>query len=298
MEGTEGKIRWGVEQRLEFIEFCLFWDGELKRGDITQRFGVSTPQASIDLGAYREIAPENFVYDGSRKRFLATPEFRPRFLRPNADRYLAQLEAIADRVISLRDTWIADAPFAEVVPIPRRRVEPDILKGLLIAVRTKRSIDVEHRSLNRDRPETMWRRITPHAFAHDGLRWHVRAYCHIDQIFKDFVLSRCLAIGKLDSPGAQSGDDKDWSTYLDVVLEPNPTLTDRERRTIAHDYDMPDGRVTVSVRIALLYYFNKRLRLDAAKTVDDPVVAPLAVVNHDEFMRAIPIIRSHSDLLT
>lgn len=294
---AEEKISWGVEQRLEFIEFRLFWDGELKRGDITGRFKVSTPQASADLATYRDLAPGNIEYDGSRKRFVATPAFRPRFLRPNADRYLAQLEAIADRVITLSETWIGEAPAAEAMPIPRRKVDPMILKGLLTAIRGHRAIDVEHRSMNPAREETMWRRITPHAFGHDGLRWHVRAFCHIDGIFKDFVLSRCLAVGKLHDPGAEPARDELWHSFLDVVLEPNPALNERDRRTIAHEYGMPDGRVTVPVRRALLYYFNKRLHLEAAKTIDDPTLAPLAVVNREEFLQAIPATKSHKDLL-
>jgi hypothetical protein len=297
LEKTEEKIRWGVEQRLEYIEFRLFWDGELKRGDITGRFGVSTPQASADLATYRERAPGNVDYDGSRKRFVATPKFRPHFLKPNADRYLAQLEAIADRVIAVDETWIGAAPSAEAMPIPRRKVDATILKGLLAAIRACRSIDIEHRSMNPARDETMWRRITPHAFGHDGLRWHVRAFCHIDKIFKDFVLSRCLAVGQLHDAGAAPARDELWFSFLDVVLEPNPALNERDRRTIAHEYGMPDGRVTVPVRRALLYYFNKRLRLEAAKTIDDPILAPLAVVNQDEFLNAIPATKSHRDLL-
>jgi hypothetical protein len=298
LDAAESKIRWGIEQRLEFIEFRLFWDGELKRGDITERFGVSTPQASADVATYREKAPANIVYDGSRKRFLATPKFRPRFLKPNADRYLAQLGAIADHVISLDDTWIGAAVATEVMPLPRRKVDAGILKAILMAVRANRSIDIEHMSMNRERPERMWRRITPHAFAHDGLRWHVRAFCHIDEYFKDFVLSRCLGVGKHGEPGAEPNTDKNWFSFLDVVLEPNPELSERDRRTIAHDYDMEDGRVTVPVRRALLYYFEKRLRLDAAKTIGDPIVAPLTIVNHEEVKNAIPSMKSDSDLLT
>jgi hypothetical protein len=298
LNAADGKIRWGIEQRLEFIEFRLFWDGELKRGDITERFGVSTPQASADLGTYRELAPANIIYDGSKKRFLATPKFRPRFLKPNADRYLAQLGAIAGRVMSLDDTWIGAAAATEVMPLPRRKVDPRILKAILTAVRSNRSIEIEHMSMNQERPEKMWRRITPHAFAHDGLRWHVRAFCHIDGYFKDFVLSRCLAVGKPGEPGAEPSADKDWFSFLDVVVEPNPKLSERDRRTIAHDYDMRDDRVTVPVRRALLYYFEKRLRLDAAKAIGDPIVAPLTIVNHDDVKRAIPFMKSDSDLLT
>jgi hypothetical protein len=115
------RIRWGIEQRLDFIEFRLFWDGSLNRSDIIRRFGVSTPQASADLAQYRELAPENIDYDKSAKRYVATPNFRPRF-EPNAERYLAQLKALTENVISLDDTWFGVLPEIDVVPIPAGRV--------------------------------------------------------------------------------------------------------------------------------------------------------------------------------
>ena len=34
-------MRWGVEKRMEFIEFRLFWDGGINRADIIGQFGVS-----------------------------------------------------------------------------------------------------------------------------------------------------------------------------------------------------------------------------------------------------------------
>lgn len=298
MDQVDAKIRWGVEQRLEFIEFRLFWDGELNRSDITERFGVSVPQASADVSLYKERAPENIRYDGSKKRYFATDGFKPTLLRPNAERYLVQLKALADRVIDIHETSIGFCPPAESMPVPARRVDPAIVKGLVGAVRSGQGIDLLHRSMNPKRDEAMWRTVTPHAFGHDGLRWHVRAFCHIDRIFKDFVLSRCQSVGSLRQPGAKPEDDTEWHTFLDVHLEPNPKLTERQRRTIAYDYDMPDGRVTVRVRRALLYYFNKRLRLDESTLRDDPAIAPIVVANHREFMAAMPNTKSHTDLLT
>ena len=38
------RMRWGVEKRLEFIEFRLYWEGGINRADITEQFGVSVPQ--------------------------------------------------------------------------------------------------------------------------------------------------------------------------------------------------------------------------------------------------------------
>jgi hypothetical protein len=60
-------LRWGVERRLEFIEFRLFWEGSVNRGDLIDTFGVSIQQASTDLQRYQDIAPPNMLYDKSAK---------------------------------------------------------------------------------------------------------------------------------------------------------------------------------------------------------------------------------------
>ena len=63
-------MRWGVEKRLEFIEFRLYWEGGINRADITGQFGVSVPQASKDLNLYVAKAPGNLFYDKSVKSTL------------------------------------------------------------------------------------------------------------------------------------------------------------------------------------------------------------------------------------
>src|SRR4051812_2009501 len=103
---ASGLLPWGQRQRLEFIEFRLFWEGAINRREITDRFAVSVPQASSDLSAYRGLAPLNMEYDASQKRYLATSQFNPKLIAPNAERYLAQLRAISDGVITIADTSI------------------------------------------------------------------------------------------------------------------------------------------------------------------------------------------------
>ncbi len=68
-------MRWGVEKRLEFIEFRLFWEGGINRADIMETFGVSVPQASKDLSLYEEKAPGNLAYDRSEKRYFAASTY-------------------------------------------------------------------------------------------------------------------------------------------------------------------------------------------------------------------------------
>lgn len=55
------ELRWGIERRLEFIDFRLFWEGRINRSDLTDQFGISTPQASADLARYQEMAPSNLT---------------------------------------------------------------------------------------------------------------------------------------------------------------------------------------------------------------------------------------------
>ncbi len=73
--------------------------------------------------------------------------------------------------------------------MPARRVEPDILRYFLRAVRGRRSTRIEYQSLNDTRPDPIWRTITPHAFATDGLRWHLRAHCHRRPVAELLVLT-------------------------------------------------------------------------------------------------------------
>ena len=279
MEKPAARLRWGTEQRLEFIEFRLFWDGSVNRSDITERFGVSTPQASADLTQYRELAPDNIRYDTSEKRYLPTDDFRPRILRPNAERYLAQLRALAEDVISPLDTWMGSLPEIGVTPVPARRVDAGTLRFFLSAIRAQRSVEIEYQSLNDTRPEPIWRWITPHAFGTDGLRWHLRGFCHIERTFKDFIISRCLNIGKMGAPGANANDDTEWSTFFNVLLVPNPKLSTAQQQTIERDYGMVDGKCDLRVRLALLYYLDKRLRLDVAEKQDRPKETPIVVSN-------------------
>jgi predicted DNA-binding transcriptional regulator YafY len=287
VDGKGDQIRWGIEQRLEFIEFRLFWEGGINRSDITEFFGVSVPQASKDLAQYRDLAPANIRYDATEKRYLAASRFKPRFLKPDPDRYLNQLRTIADRVMLAKETWLERAPPAEAMPVPHRRVEAGVLRALLDAVRRSRSVEILYQSMNVIRPEAIWRRITPHAFGHDGLRWHVRAFCHIDNNFKDFILSRTFDLGKEGEPGARPSDDKVWFAYFTIVLKPNPKLGEAQQEAVAVEYGMSNKRAEVSLRKAMLYYFEKRMRLDLVEGSTRPQETPVVIANRREFDAAL-----------
>ena len=285
----EQRLRWGVEQRLEFIEFRLFWEGGVRRSDITGFFGISIPQASKDFSQYQKLAPENVRYNLSEKRYLATDSFKPRFLKPDADQYLAQITSTTSFSLPVAEGygWLANPPSVGVMPIPHRSVDATILQKILITIRALASVEIFYQSMNKKRPEPIWRRITPHAFGSDGFRWHVRAFCHIDNEFKDFVLSRISDVQKQTEPGRLGAQDYRWNNFFDVILIPNPKLEEKQQKVIAQDYGMQHGNISIKVRRALLYYFYKRLRLDVADELDNHRETPVVAMNLPELEAAI-----------
>ena len=66
-----------------------------------------------------------------------------------------------------------------------------------------------------------------------------------------------------------------------------PALSKNQQAVVAKDYAMTRGRVSIPVRKALLYHFQKRLRLDAAGALDGPHEAPVVIANREEFTKAL-----------
>ena len=287
MDQRSPELRWGVERRLEFIEFRLYWEGGINRAEIMNQFGVSVPQASKDLSQYQELAPGNIEYDKSEKRYFATPRFKSRFLKPNPDEYLSQIRAIVDRTVRPDETWISKLPALDSLPLPHRRVAPHILRAVLAAIRDEQAVKILYQSMNPKRPDPVWRGISPHAFGSDGFRWHVRAFCHIDHKFKDFLLSRCLDCRPAGEAQEPSSNDKEWQESIEVRLKPNPKLSESQQAVIAQDFDMNYNRLDLLIRKSLLYYFEKRLRFDVPEALENPQEVLVVIANRAVFDKAL-----------
>ncbi|MCY1305157.1 hypothetical protein D9M70_549460 [compost metagenome] len=117
--------------------------------------------------------------------------------------------------------------------------------------------------------EPTLRTIYPASFAHDGFRWHIRAFCFKSEIFKDFVLGRIASVVDSLLPPSPVPEDTEWATYIDVVIGPNPTYPPNKRKAIEHDYQMVDGETKIRARKPQLYYLNRRLNLN--QNPGDPV---------------------------
>jgi predicted DNA-binding transcriptional regulator YafY len=279
---TEAKVdlRWGVEQRLEFIEFRLFWEGHVNRGDLMSAFGVSVNQASTDLNRYIGMAPDNMQYDKSARAYVRGAAFAPLYLKPDASRYLAQLRSVADGILDRADAWIGQFPSYDAAPTPVRGVSAKTLRSVIAAIRRSEAIEIKYQSLSR--PEPRWRWIAPHAVGFDGFRWHTRAFCLTDQSFKDFLLSRIIETRGTKPSEAEPETDADWNEHVTLEIGPHPELSDTQQKVIALDYGMRSGKAKIPVRKALLYYALKRLGLDTDPAARRPQDQQIVLLNGAE----------------
>lgn len=287
MPEDQPKIKWGVERRLEFIEFRLLWEGGIRRADIMNMFGVSEPQASKDLSLYQEVAPANAAYDKVSKRYVAGAEFEPLFVKEGASDYLGRLRSLGEGLLEPGESWIGTPPDIDVVVSPTREVDPGCLHAVLRAIRKNLSLEVCYQSMSKERPDPIWRRITPHAMGYDGFRWHARAFCHQSNFYKDFLIPRIFESRAFGAPGQGGVQDVMWNEKFSIIIAPHPDLSPQQQSVVSKDYGMKNGSKSIAVRYAMLFYFLKRLGLH-----DNPEKKParsqhIVLLNVDETKDAL-----------
>lgn len=284
MSKQRKKGPWSVEQRLEFIDFRLHWEGRINRSDLIDYFGVSVPQASADLTLYQESAKNNALYDKTLKTYVASPKYKPVFFTPSADAYLAQLRMIESGLLSEDEAWAILTPEYSIVPILRRHIDAHILRSIIETIRAGRMIHITYQSMKSAEPKSRW--ITPHALGLDGFRWHARAWCHTRGAFVDFVLARILEVGETKESEIEPADDNGWQRKITLKFEPHPDLKDGARKAIELDYGMKDGLVEITTRVCMSYYLERQFGLDADAPKGKGERQQIVLANRDELEAA------------
>jgi predicted DNA-binding transcriptional regulator YafY len=282
-DDTERKSRSRAEiaqqKRLELIDFRLAWEGRVNRADLVNTFGISVPQATIDLNRYQELHPDNVEYDRSKKEYAPKSTFEPAYATSGIDALfgLAHERAAKREPSPSPADWL---PSVASVPLPRRKRPDDILKGIIGAMRNKAGVEVTYQSMTS--PQGSIRVITPHTLVETNGRWHVRAYCHSRDDFRDFVISRFSKIHGEKPSGKFQTDDDDWNTVRELQFVPLPELETDQRNAVAEDYDMTDGALKVPCRRALTFYALQALGVELRS--DGRALSPLLeLTNISEF---------------
>lgn len=283
----QDRRRWSLDKRLKFIEFRLYWEGKVNRSHLKEFFRISIPQASADIKEYLALAPDNMAYDPSAKTYFASPNFKPLFHHPNANRYLSQVRYVTEKIMPASSSWMGWMPPHDFVPTINRHVNPETLRIILQAIRAKTCIKVRYQSISGS--EAVWRQLSPHALGSDGMRWHVRAWCHFRKKYRDFVFARILEIEKINEPTYPADQDWQWNEIIKAKIGPNPKLTEGERKAIELDYGMKDGALEIEIRLSLWRYMERQLRLDMDAEKIDPHHQHIVLLNRQEIEQKLQV---------
>lgn len=233
--------KWSARERLLYIEQLGYWRGWVRRQDLVARFGISTPQASADLAAYQELNPGALNYNKSERRYVSAPDMSPVLSKGRFSEAMTILGAIKGGGV---ETVVS-------IDLPLRSEPAAVVRQLVAATMAHRAIEIHYYSVNSG--SAAWRWISPHAFAHDGYRWHVRAWCHKDKAYKDFVFGR-IAGTRGSKPAGAVPTDTDWLTHITVRFRARATLSAVQKQAVERDFAMKSGVGRIRVRRAMLFY--------------------------------------------
>jgi predicted DNA-binding transcriptional regulator YafY len=282
MDDQSVTIPWSTRKRLQYFEFKLYWEGRVNRGDLTSEFGISIPQASGDFTKYQEMAPQNISYNSSAKYYEPTETFTPIFIELSADAYFSTILSSP----TIENITSCGSDIIGSVPNPSRVIDVDILRTVVQAIKYKQIVSVDYRSFNNPLPGST-RLISPHAFGTDGSRWHVRAFCHDSNKFKDFVLGRIASASMASESDIDVNSDRQWFNYVDVVIGPNPKLSDAQKAIVTMDYGMINFELKVKCRMALFYYLSKKLGFERSDSERAGEEQQIVAINLDEIHAAM-----------
>lgn len=262
-------IKPAQRRRYEFIEFQLMWEGAVGRRLLQKKFEISPQQATLDLTGYLDLAPKNMAYDPRQRTYVARSSFRPMLLKGEASEYLVHLEMLHQGNREPDEIWPAHIPSFDAVTLAVRKTDPETLKTVLRAIREKQCVEVMYVSLSSS-SDTL-RTLYPHAIASDGHRWHMRAFDADKGRYSDFVLSRIERIKLGACTKADLPQDKEWSAFVNLKLQPDPSLSERQKRQLEIEYDMKDGHTCIRVRQAMLFYYLRFYGFDPRSTADGKI---------------------------
>lgn len=245
-------------ERLAYIDFRVYFLGELRRSDLTERFQTGPAGATRDIAMYRSLAPENLDFDGTAKVYVPSAKFLPLF-EHNPGRVLVALsEGFGDGVHSA-ERPLVPCEFPNTLSLP----SVDVLAPITRAIHRRKAVRLQYRSRSSGLGT---RDIVPLALVNIGTRWHARVFDRKNRDFRDFVLTRMMEPQVLEDSPVRDDEtaqaDLQWSRIIELELVPHPDFESRD--VVLMDYPMDDGVLRVRVRAANAGYMLQQWHVDCS----------------------------------
>lgn len=253
-----------TRDRIAHIDFTLLFKGEAVRADLVNRFNIAATQATKDFNLYRELAPNNIVYDPKLKLHMRGEAFMPLF-----DYDVVRTLATISQGFGDGFTGKVKPPLACEAPYHLNKPNLSIVAKITEAIHKGKALSITYVSLSSG--ETT-REIVPHTLVDNGLRWHVRAFDRkhgprgAPNGFRDFVLTRIKTAVVLEestlSEAELEAQDRQWNRFVELELVPHPRIEHSE--AIELDYGMKGGVLKIEIRAASAGYLLRQWNVDCS----------------------------------
>lgn len=240
---TVSQNTWFLHERMKVIEIVLVWEERLTTNHLQSYFGITRMQASRDIKHYSQLSNQ-ITYDYSARGYKPTPDFTPLFISLDVHEYMNYAAKLNDE----KDG------FTKIIP-PTRFIEREFVRTLISAIKGKMSVRIHYSSLSSG--ELVERLIHPHTLVDSHIRWHIRAYCELREGFRDFNLSRMVAVSQAieKTPEQyQKQSDVEWMTEVKVNFIPKATYSPQQKKILLSEHFAEDGQIQVISSEALLNY--------------------------------------------
>lgn len=258
MQEADKAISQKQRERLVYIEFRLYFLGEVRRADVMARFGVGPAVATRDFALYRDLAPDNLTLNSSTKAYEMGKNFVPLYEHA-LNQVLTALTQGDGYSVTSHDNSMLPCEF----PDSLNRIAIPVLAAVTRAIHLKKILKIVYHSTSSGEQTRL---IVPFAIVDTGLRWHTRAFDRKSGEFRDFVITRMLSAEVVDEEHAQlkerMEEDREWMRVIDLELIPHPGHSDPKIAEL--DYGMVNGELKLSVRAANAGYILRRWSVDCS----------------------------------
>lgn len=280
---AEEAISWVKSSQFQLIEVVAYWEGRVTSKHLQRAFNIESRTTSSQVfKEYLQHAKGNLEYSATDKGYVLSDDFEPKYSQGDLGEYLFLMTRYHKLNPSFSELKSLSAA-TESVSLPHRAVSPEVVRQVVLATETHSRLEVVYHSHSNPKGED--RIIAPHTLVYCGVRWHVRAWCEKHRDFRDFVLTRIapgVEVAGDALPEASPENDKNWERHIDLVVAPNPGLTEGQQSMVAMDYGMSQSHeLRIPVRCALVHYLLLSLNIFLKYESFEPVAQPLVVVNRE-----------------
>jgi hypothetical protein len=220
--------------------------------------------ATKDIATYQQLYDEPLQYDLSKKLYIPTAFFIPRYEHDPCDALELCCKGTQSIVCSsdinnrFNSTWF-----------PISYPSLDDIAPVLKAVYNLRKVNIDYVSRTTGKTNRL---IAPHSLVQVGNFYYIRAFDHHSGDFRNFKLNRITSSVyhdfKVDTSMLVDADSE-WNTMVTAKVDVRETGNAAEALRL--DFKIPSGGLEITFRKALLMYVLMDWHIAHSERIDLPV---------------------------